>query len=151
MSIFTYRGGNKKKCFAAKSYRKTTIRYYFQDGGGIQQRRGSHDQFVNTNPRAGMVYHQNLGPHHHSRPPRRGVSVPDLDTTSNTESPESPITVEVEHEEEINNALSPRSAPASPRKYSNNNNNSINPNDPFSGHHHHKHPDSVSLESSPQR
>ena len=30
------------------------------------------------------------------------------DTTSNAESAESPITVEVEHEDEMNNAMSPR-------------------------------------------
>jgi hypothetical protein len=53
-----------------------------------------------------MVYHHNLN--HNSRPPRRGVSVPDLDSTSNIELSESPITVEVEHEEEINHAMSPR-------------------------------------------
>jgi hypothetical protein len=34
--------------------------------------------------------------------------VPDLDTTSNTESAGSPITVQVEQEEEMNTTLSPR-------------------------------------------
>ena len=71
------------------------------------QRRGSHDNQMGPNPRAGMVYHHNLN--HNSRPPRRGVSVPDLDSTSNNiESSESPITVEVEHEDEMHNNLSPR-------------------------------------------
>ena len=50
---------------------------------GMQQRRGSHDNQqvgvgLSSNPRSGVVYRHNLAPHHQSRPPRRGVSVPDL-------------------------------------------------------------------------
>ena len=57
--------------------------YFFTLQDGMQQRRGSHDNQqvgvgLSSNPRSGVVYRHNLAPHHQSRPPRRGVSVPDL-------------------------------------------------------------------------
>lgn len=78
---------------------------------GAPQRRGSHDNQMGTNARSAVVNYgaRQQNPTSASRPPRRGVSVPDLDSTSNIESRESPIMVTVETEEEMmNTTLSPR-------------------------------------------
>ena len=91
----------------------------FQDAGA-PQRRGSHDNQMGTNARSAIVNYgaRQQNPSSASRPPRRGVSVPDLDSTSTIESPESPITVQVENEEEMmNTTLSPRYEAASAHFY----------------------------------
>lgn len=81
---------------------------FFQDGG-VLQRRGSHDNQMGSTVRAAMAANHQLQQKNMARPPRRGISVPDLDSTTNNESSESPITVQIEHEEEmVNTTLSPR-------------------------------------------
>ena len=90
--------------------------------------------------------------HHHihgdPRDIRRGLSVPDLDISRQSESP---ISLGEGDDDDIDGGLSgahlsPRSCPASPRK---------NPAGQGGGSsqlpNHHRHPDSISLESSPQR
>ena len=80
---------------------------------------------------------------------RRGISVPDLEISRQSESPIS-LGGDDDDVDGVSGScgahMSPRSCPASPRK---------NPGGPAGTsqvpNHHHRHPDSVSLESSPQR